>query len=234
MPEKDLRQVLDYLVYAPIGIVSSVSESLPRAVENGKSLVESRTMVAKFVGKMAVDFAGAKVRSQVEDLRRHVVGTVATVLPGPWGDLAKFVFGQNDDDVSTKVTTPPTSKPPSSRTSERVFEAEVELSNNGSTHTTPKIDTKTYDDPNNEPIQPSSGPLATGPLGHSHSVTTHEIEKLIPRYATLSASQIVVLLDSLSIDQLNIVVSFERAKRGRKTILVKAEHLIQGYTKPIG
>jgi len=47
----------------------------------------------------------------------------------------------------------------------------------------------------------------------------------IPDYDSLSASQVVPRLDSLSLDELELVRQYENAKRGRKTILSKIAQL---------
>jgi hypothetical protein len=47
----------------------------------------------------------------------------------------------------------------------------------------------------------------------------------IPDYDSLSASQVVPRLDSLSLDELELVRQYESAKRGRKTILSKIAQL---------
>lgn len=47
----------------------------------------------------------------------------------------------------------------------------------------------------------------------------------IPRYDTLAASQIVARLDALSTAELDSVAAYERAHRGRRTILAKISRL---------
>jgi hypothetical protein len=50
----------------------------------------------------------------------------------------------------------------------------------------------------------------------------------IPDYDSLSASQVVPRLDSLALDELELVRQYESAKRGRKTILSKIAQLQAG------
>ena len=50
----------------------------------------------------------------------------------------------------------------------------------------------------------------------------------IPDYDSLSASQVVPRLDSLALDELELVRQYESAKRGRKTILIKIAQLQAG------
>ncbi len=201
MQDEEISRLIDYLVYAPVGIITSVAEALPRAVETGRSVVESRTMVAKFIGKMAVDRASDKVMNQVDELRRQFTASVSEILPDPWGDLAKFVFGQN-------VGTPESDKDKSSTTGTTV---DVSAS-----------------DPDVEPhtINGVAGTSSTGVSSPETTLTVNEIETIIPRYSTLSATQIVAKLSSLNVEQLGFILSFEEKNRGRRTIVAKAQRLI--------
>ena len=52
------------------------------------------------------------------------------------------------------------------------------------------------------------------------------IDNILADYDDLSASQVVKLLDSLSTDELLLVVQYEQALRGRRTILTRAGQLI--------
>ena len=101
MQDDEVKRLLDYLVYGPIGILTSVSDSLPNAVETGRKVVESKTTMAKFIGKMTFDMAEAKAKSQVEDLRKTIVNSVGMILPEPWGDLVRFVLGDENNGNAT-------------------------------------------------------------------------------------------------------------------------------------
>jgi hypothetical protein len=52
------------------------------------------------------------------------------------------------------------------------------------------------------------------------------IDHILADYDDLSASQVVKLLDSLSIEELRSVAAYEQACRGRRTILTRAGQLI--------
>ena len=199
MQEDELKRLIDYAVYAPVGIVISVAEALPKAVETGRAVIESRTAMAKFIGKMAVDFAGAQAKSQVDDLRKQVTSTVSSLLPEPWGDLAKFIFGDSEPD-STSSGVPEAAHLPNERDLPDPTQA---IPNN-----------KTADEALNDEA-------AADP-----KINVDTVESVIPNYATLSATQIVKKLDLLSTGELTLVVEFERGHRGRKTIIAKAETLM--------
>jgi hypothetical protein len=65
-----VEQVLDTAFYAPIGAIVIASEQVPALVERGRALLESRVVVARMVGRMAVATA-----------RRRVSDVVASNLP---------------------------------------------------------------------------------------------------------------------------------------------------------
>ncbi len=199
MQEDELKRLIDYAVYAPVGIMTSVAEALPKAVETGRAVVESRTAMARFIGKMAVDFAGAQAKSQVNDLRKQVTSTVSSLLPEPWGDLARFIFGDSEPD-STSTVAPEADPLPADRD---LLEPTQSLDN-----------TETDDEASVRGANP-------GP-----EIEVEAVGSVIPNYATLSATQIVKKLDLLNDAELVIVVDFERGHRGRKTIIAKAEKLM--------
>lgn len=55
-----------------------------------------------------------------------------------------------------------------------------------------------------------------------------EVDRAIPDYDILAASQVVRRLDGLGHEELRAVVRHERATRGRRTILHRAEQLLGG------
>ena len=196
MQDDDVKRLLDYAVYGPIGILTSVSESLPNAVETGRKVVESKTTMARFIGKMAFDIAEAKAKSQVDDLRKMIVNSVGMVLPEPWGDLVRFVLGDDNgngnatvDDMASEHT--------SGETSEEESSVAYLADEGGSNH-----------------------------LKESEFLDADAVEAVIPNYGTLSATQISGKLDLLSEPELRQVLSYELSHRGRKTIVAKVEKLI--------
>ena len=194
--DEDVKKILDYFVYAPIGVISSLADSLPKAVENGRQVVEARGMAAKFVGKMAVDFAGSAIKSQLDDAKENVGGKVASVLPEPWGDLARFILGIEDKQQGSSSTA--TTAEDESSASTTVVDVEVT-------------------DETVVPVSPTEAQEQGAPNG---------IEEVIPSYGTLSANQIVSKLERLSAQELRSVLEFETAHRGRKTIISRVTDLL--------
>jgi hypothetical protein len=57
-----LQQLLDVVVYAPIGLLTLAQKELPQLISTGRTRIDNQLTLAKFVGKMAV----AKGRNSVE------------------------------------------------------------------------------------------------------------------------------------------------------------------------
>ena len=198
LDDEDVKKFLDYFVYAPIGVISSLADSIPKAVENGRQVVESRGMAAKFMGKMAVDFAGSAIKSQLDDAKENVGGKVASVLPEPWGDLARFVLGI-EDRASTADTKTPAESDVETTAQNVTIEAEVVSGSEAES----SIETE-----------------------DSSQFASNGIEDVIPSYSTLSANQIVAKLDRLKGEELRAVLDFETSHRGRKTIISRVTDLL--------
>jgi hypothetical protein len=75
---------------------------------------------------------------------------------------------------------------------------------------------------NGEPQSPRLTPMPEAAPQHNGAVAA---TLAIPDYDSLSASQVVPRLESLSTDELDAVRAYESSNRGRKTILNKIEQL---------
>lgn len=62
------QQVLDLLVYAPLGLLASVADRLPEFAEAGRQ----RAVAARMVGRFALDAADDRVGARLADARRHL------------------------------------------------------------------------------------------------------------------------------------------------------------------
>ncbi|MDA8103673.1 MAG: hypothetical protein M0Z34_11985 [Nitrospiraceae bacterium] len=98
MDDGDLKKLIDYAVYAPVGIIHSIAEAMPRAVEEGRAVVESRAAAARFIGRMAVGMAETKAQEQLAEVRKQAEGLIDLVLPEPWADLAHMVLGDQREE----------------------------------------------------------------------------------------------------------------------------------------
>lgn len=61
-----VEQWLDLAVYAPIGVVTLLTEELPVVVRRGRERAEQRVQVARFFGQMAVAYGQAELKKRRE------------------------------------------------------------------------------------------------------------------------------------------------------------------------
>ncbi len=77
LPKKVVSEVVDYLVYAPVGLAATVLEELPGLVEKGRS----RLTMAKTIGQFAVVMGRQRVEKMVND--RQGARTAEKAAPSP-------------------------------------------------------------------------------------------------------------------------------------------------------
>ncbi|MEI8238952.1 MAG: hypothetical protein WCI22_05985 [Actinomycetota bacterium] len=65
-----LEQVLDVVLYAPVGLAAQLRTDLPRIVDEGRSQLESRVKVAHWVGEMSVQFGRRTIEQKFAERRR--------------------------------------------------------------------------------------------------------------------------------------------------------------------
>lgn len=65
LPRKVLEELVDLLVYAPVGLASTVLEEMPGLVEKGRS----RLTMARTIGQFAVAMGRQKVEKTISDRR---------------------------------------------------------------------------------------------------------------------------------------------------------------------
>lgn len=72
-------ELTDVLLYAPVGLLISIGEEIPKLVEKGRARVEGRVIVARAVGQFAVAIG----RRKAEDFwRQRTSARVAEEQPG--------------------------------------------------------------------------------------------------------------------------------------------------------
>lgn len=77
-----IEQVLDVVVYAPIGVAMEVQRRLPEFVRDGRRQAEQRIVLARFLGKMAVHIGKQELTKRIDAMRRPV----ATPAAGEGGE----------------------------------------------------------------------------------------------------------------------------------------------------
>lgn len=65
-----MRQLIDLMVYAPIGLLTVAQRELPQLIATGKTRVDNQITVAKFIGKMAVTQGRKELRRRLDEAER--------------------------------------------------------------------------------------------------------------------------------------------------------------------
>ena len=116
-------EVLDYLVYAPVGALLTLVEDLPALANKGRSRVQGRLMVARSLGLFAVQIGQRRVQSVVKERVGSVrPGGKAPAPAGPAGDVepeadtvdigAKGAAARGGRPVGGTVSKPVVTRPP--------------------------------------------------------------------------------------------------------------------------
>jgi hypothetical protein len=151
-----IEQVLDVVLYAPIGVALEVQKRLPELVRDGRRQAEQRVILARFIGKMAVHVGRQELNKRITALRQPAPAPAAPTV----------------------------------------------------------VETTAQE----QPEEPAAAPTV--------STDAVDVDDLpIAGYDSLSASQVVGRLASLTVDELDAVESYEAAHRSRRTILAKVAQL---------
>lgn len=76
-----VEQVLDLLVYAPVGMALVVRDELPRLVEKGRHQAETQVALARMLGQMAAGKGQQELGKALNDLWARLSGAAATEQP---------------------------------------------------------------------------------------------------------------------------------------------------------
>ncbi len=191
-----IDQLVDLLVYAPVGLLYEYEEVLPKLIKRGKSQVQ----LARVLGQLAIKGKGANIDAN------DVAGVATTIIARAVTEFGAMVGLAPDGD--TKATPPPpgpkappppgpqTSPPPPAASEQPVSASEVDAA-----VAEAEID---VDDEQDDAPAPSL-PIAN--------------------YDDLKAREVIPLLESLSPAQRAVVRDHESAGRSRKTVLAKLDRL---------
>lgn len=113
-----IEDVLDYGVYAPIGLVIEVTSDLPHLVSTGRTRVEGQLRMARSVGEFAVMLARKRVEQLIETQMPGGRGTPGPVLIGggptaPAAEKSSSGSGRPADFSATPTGADPTGASPS-------------------------------------------------------------------------------------------------------------------------
>ena len=68
-----LQHLLDWFVYAPLGVLTMVREDLPAIIAAGRARADSQLTLAKFVGQIAVRQVTNELDKRLDDMERERV-----------------------------------------------------------------------------------------------------------------------------------------------------------------
>ena len=181
-----IEQLVEILVYAPVGLLYEYQEVIPQLVKRGKSQVQ----LAKVLGQMAMrarsaESAGASERSEPE--RRD-----------PGADLVNVAT----DLIARAVTE---------------FGAAVGLA--------PDRDERSGGGRSAGDRSGSSAEPASAAMEEASPELPPAPPLPIATYDSLTAREIIPLLEALSSEQRQVVRAHEEAGRARKTVLAKLDRL---------
>jgi hypothetical protein len=201
-----LEQVLDLVVYAPVGLVVVAGEELPRLVEKGRAQLTGQIAMARVVGRFAV----AQGQREAGKAVRQAGGLLGDlgVLPRERG------AGTTGPTGGVEGQSGPTGEAPEPPDQADLAPAEDPGARDGSV-----VD----DDGLDEDASVNPGMPEWVSASHARGK-----ELAIPGYDALSASQVVQRLDGLSSAELEEVRAYELLTRGRRTILSKIAQLQAG------
>lgn len=98
--ESRIDDLVEKLVYFPVGVAAAVAKALPDAASNGKSLVEGQLKTAEFLGRVGVQYAKKRYETP-EALLQDLSKVVAKSVGGTFGDALSRIV---DTVVGTKAT----------------------------------------------------------------------------------------------------------------------------------
>lgn len=212
-----LEQLLDLLVYAPVGIAVTATEELPKLIEKGRTRITGQVAMARMMGQFAVAQGQQQAEKLVKDASERL--NDLGIVPGtrPASAPAKQPVPATDAASGGAPARHETTAPAASSASS--------ASTGPTPPTAPSASTEPAV-PQGNGTQPAgsngSQPPAARPAGPPAG------DLAIPGYDSLSASQVVQRLAGLSGEELEAVRSYETANRGRKTILSRVAQLQSG------
>jgi len=190
------------VLYAPVGLAVTIVEELPELAHKGRTRLDQRTATARVVGRFAV----------AEGCRRLRQGAAAPSPPpgarssGTGTAAAETTPYEAAPDATVPGQTVPGQTVPGQTVPEEVIG---------------RPDLQAVPD-----IGPVGfGPADIGPAARADRVPPASGNLAIPGYDSLSASQVVQRLASLSSDELEAVRNYEQSTRGRRTILARVLQL---------
>jgi hypothetical protein len=238
--------VLDLFVHTPIGLAVMAWKRVPEFVSSvpdlvGEALSKSCAQLAeaeeriseevrkaRMIGQVAVTFGGRHLRREVDArLRdaREAAGGVASFLPGAGGEPNGAGAPGAPKVSATATPTAPASPPDAGATPSPAKKASAASATAAKPAAARKPAAKTTGA--RKATKASSAKKASGATKRADRPAPAASADLpIPEYDGLSASQVVSRLSGLSPEELRAIRSYEEGSRGRRSVLVALDRLL--------
>ena len=212
------ERMLDLFVYLPAGVLLTAVEDTSEAVAKGRTRVDQDLRNAQVVGRFAVELGWRQLKSQIESLANEARDAAAS------RGLAEQPRGPEGKAATTHA--PAEASRPENPGAER---SRPEKPHAGPSHReAPHRETSHREAPHRETSHREAAHHETGQRA-AVAPRDPEVDRAIPDYDILAASQVVRRLDGLDHDELRAVLRYERGTRARLTILQRAEQLLGGH-----
>jgi hypothetical protein len=236
-----LTTALDLVVFAPLGLVLTVGEEIPKLAAKGRARLGGRITTARMVGQFAVTQGRREVirrwgnTSPPTTARSTVASTPVnrpSAAPAPPPSAAPAPPpAAPAPPPSPASAPPPAAVPPSSAAAAPLTTSRRPSSTAATTPPAPTVSTSASSTTVTTPAAPNAfraagTKLAGGTTPAPVTAAGPDVASLaIPGYASLSASQVVQRLAGLSGAELEAVGAYEASNRGRRTILARVTQL---------
>jgi hypothetical protein len=212
-----LDHVLDFFVYAPVGLMAESRDWLPRLADRGREQLDTQFRVARLLGQVAVQ-RGQQEAGKLLHRGRGSNGS-APSAPQPASRTAS-------ETVRAEAGRAVTAEPAGTDAVAAVLaEVAPDVTDASAPVEVVVVPEGIVDEGPDAPDAPEVIPVAY----LDEDVVTEESvgadELAIPAYDSLAASQVVQRLEGLTEAELEAVRRYEVAHRGRKTILGKVAQL---------
>ncbi len=207
--------MLDVLLFAPVGLLVTASEELPKLVEKGRSRLDQPVRNARFLGKLAVTGAQSDLRRRLSRLGGPGDDPSATPERVRHGDA-----GGGSQPAAGRASSSGSPGSPGMPAAPGVRDATGAGDASGAGDATGLRDATGVRDAT------GSWPRSEAPPGGTGGIHSGAVDSVIQGYDTLSASQVVRRLEGLGASELRAVHDYESATRRRRTILHRVQQLL--------
>lgn len=197
-------RVVEFLLYAPVGLALSARDLLPDLVERGRQQLGTQVTLARMLGEFAVKQGQAeagKAFDRARDQAQSTLEQLGVVGDGAGAGAEPPPAAAPAASEAPAASDTPAGPPPTLVASHGEAVGREAPPAKGAT----------------APASPDPVPVGDAPPGPA--------ELAIPDYDSLSASQVLPRLSGLDRAELEAVRAHEAAHRGRKTILSKVAQL---------